>query len=142
MAVKFKLLYEPIESVNEAEVAKFAEFLDHALLSKSDVTYRADEKIAIISLNRLIWKEKKGRWFRTRVGDEKRTLRCTLTIRDIESLEIHDEHAEVPQTKISLVLRNREWFIGASCEHGDGYLISIKVRRVDVTLEDVETGAE
>ncbi|MHC4641060.1 MAG: hypothetical protein ACYS32_05400 [Planctomycetota bacterium] len=131
---------EIIGSENTYDRWLLPKLLDHSWFQKSDVIYDQSGRCVIINLKRynsimrfignLLW-----------INIIPPTIRCVLTIKDVKSCEIRNEDPDNPhrQEVISgglCFLEDKVLFIGSFCEHENPYDIRIKVRSVNVTLED------
>ncbi len=135
--MKFRLSSYSLEKIDKVKLTELAVLLNHAIFKKSDVRYSEEEKNVVIPLRRLVLERRKFLWFTTLVGDTTKTTPCVLIVREVQSHEISDEHPEVLETSIGVgVIKDHEVSIVASCEQGNGYRLSIKVARLDLTLED------
>jgi hypothetical protein len=126
-------------SVSRRETSQLSEVLAHSTLEKTNVQYQSEKKTVVIRLKRAVWGESKFLWFRQRISKNSETIDCILTVRDVEDYNVSDEHADNPVTNVSLGFdeKKKEVYLGSGCEHGNGYLISIRVSRINITLEDL-----
>jgi len=128
--------------IDQDRLAQFSEILDHALLRKSDVEYRKEEKCLILRLERNEYEKKKKKflWFNIWRAGKYPTKKCVLTIRDIEDCNIRDENTGKPQNETVLIggvyINENEIYIGSFCERENSYSIILKIKRINVTLED------
>lgn len=128
--------------IDKDRLAQFSDILDHALLRKSDVEYRKGEECLILGLERNEYEKKKKKilWFNIWVAGKYPTKKCILTIRDIENCNIRDENHKTPQNEIVLIggihISDNEIYIGSFCEHENAYGITLKIKKINIVLED------
>ena len=71
------------------------------------------------------------------------TRECLLTIRDIEHCDIRDEEPKKYQKEVTitggLVFNGQEVYIGSFCGYENAYGVTLKVKGVNITLEDICT---
>ena len=121
----------------DPKITELCEILNHSIFKKLESHYESSKRTLTINLKRLIWKKGKFLWFKQLVADEKDVVNCVLAIREVESYKIEDEHPDRIETKVSLGFDDKEIYLAASCEHGNGYFLSVKVTQINVTLEDL-----
>lgn len=130
--------------ITKNEEIWFRSMLDHAWLKKRDVTYEQNDSTLLIKLTRHEQTSKARRKFfglviwNNAIPPTKQSL---LIIRDVEHYDIRDEDPKIPQKQEVILggvaFNNDEIYIGAFCEHENAYGITIKVKRLDISLEDI-----
>ena len=107
------------------------------------ILYRADGEI-VIRLQRYAKKtkaRKKILGFVIWRNSIPPTIDSILTIKDIEECRIRDDVAGNPKRETvitgGIVINNNEIYIGAFCEHENPYEINVKVKKINVILEDI-----
>lgn len=133
-----------VGKLGEIEKLWFDNLLDHAWLKKADVCYNQTERELVIRLERYAGKTKARKKFfgfvvwRNCIAPTQDSL---LTIKDIEQCEIKDDEPNNPQREQvitgGLVFNDEEIYIGSFCEHENSYGITLKVKRINITLEDL-----
>lgn len=121
----------------------FRTILDHAWINRQNVSYNSSERILIIKLKRHDDKSKArkkflgGIWWINTIPPNKQ---CVLTVRDIEDCKIRDEVTNKSHEIIigGIAFDENEIYIGAFCEYEEPYSITLKVKRINITLEDNE----
>ena len=117
--------------------------LDHAWLNRDDVNYNSSESILTIKLKRHdeISRAKNKflgfTWWFNAISPNKQ---CVLTVRDIDSCEIRDDVPSKHQEIIigGIAFDGDKVYIGAFCEYEEPYGITLKVKKININLEDLE----
>lgn len=135
--MQVKLTFQTLGKEERSRLSQTLGLLDHARLNKTEVEYSPQERRVVIYLNRLGWREKRILWTRFRIGEPKESTRCRLIIWDVEQMEVHDEHPERTEVSVSVEAQEDEIYIGSSCEHGNGFGITLKVKGINFSLDDV-----
>lgn len=129
--------------IDRERMEQFSNILDHALLNKIDVEYRQKEGFLILKLKRNEYEKKKKKflWFNVWIAGKYPNKNCILTIRDIEKCNISDEDNKTSQKQEVLIggvyIKENDIYIGSFCERENIYGISLKVKRINITLEDM-----
>lgn len=128
--------------IDKDRLAQFSDILDHALLRKSDVEYRKEEECLILRLERNEYEKKKKKflWFNIWLAGKYPTKKCLLTIGDIENCNIRDENFKASQNETVLIggicINSSEIYIGSFCERENAYGITLKIKKINIILED------
>ena len=133
--------------ISKDEELWFRSILDHAWLKKVAVTYNQTDKTLVIRLKRHDLKKSKAKkkilGFTIWNNNISPTIQCLLTIRDVEHCDIRDEDPKTPQKQeviiggVAFDNDNNEIYIGSFCEHDNAYGITLKVKRINLTFEDI-----
>ena len=122
----------------------FREVLNHAWLKKIDVSFKQQEKMLTIKLKRYEEGNKaKRKFLRFVIWDNSRppTKDCLLTIRDIEKCDIYNNDPDTQQMQEVIIggvaINDNEIYIGSFCQHENAYRITLSVKRINITLEDI-----
>lgn len=147
--MKFNLLSNESEmtiqitgKIDKDRLEQFSSIFDHALLNKSDVEYRQKESCLILKLERNEYEKKKKKflWFNVWIAGKYPSKKCILTIRDVESCSIRDEDDKTPQRQEVLMggiyVNDNDIYIGSFCEYENAYGINLKVKRINISLQD------
>lgn len=129
--------------ITKVEELWFRDILDHAWLKKTDVNYNQTDRTMVIKLIRHDAKDKaKKRFLGFTLWNNSipPTRHSLLTIRDIEHCDIRDEDPKTPQCREVIIggvaFDNDEIYIGSFCEHDNAYGITLKVKRINITLTE------
>jgi hypothetical protein len=130
--------------IEKDRLAEFSEYLDHATLKKSDVNYNKAEGYLILKVERNDYEKKKKTflWFNIWVSGKYPTKHCILKVNDVESCDIRDEDIINKEDTIligGVHVSDDEIYIGSFCEHENAYGITLKVKRINISLEDQNT---
>jgi len=144
--MKEKLSVKILDEVTESDKVRLRVllYLDHAWFYKNDVSYNASENILVIKLRRHEVKTKARRkilGFTVWDNRYEPTKTSVLTIKDIESCDIRDDDPENPYRQEVITdgiffQGSKILYIGAFCEHENPYEITVKIKTVNITLED------
>ena len=115
--------------------------LDHAVLNKSDVMYQESEGVLTLKLRRNLFEKKRKKLFGLNllVFDKHNTQKSILIIKDIENCIIRDEDRFNENEVIlgGMSINGNEIYIGSFCEKENSYGITLKVKKLNIILEDI-----
>ncbi len=144
--MKEKISVKILGEITESDKARLKNLLDldHALFNKNDVSYDAAENSLVIKLRRHEAKtkaRKKILGFTVWYNRYEPTKTSVLTIKDVESCDIRDDDPENPYRQEVLTdgiffQGSKILYIGAFCEHENPYEITVKIKTLNITLED------
>ncbi len=126
------------------KIKKLSDVLDHAVLNKKDVKYTEKGNFLELELQRNLYEEKRKNFlgFNIWLANRYPTKKCILTIKNIINITVRDEDPDNPDRDhvviggISISEKN-DIYVGSFCEYENPFGITLKVKSIDITLEDM-----
>lgn len=129
--------------IGKDQLEQFSDILDHAALVKSDVKYQQSDNCLTLKLERNEFEKKKKKflWFNLWAAGIYPTKKCILIIRDVDICNIRDEDPKTTEKQKVLIggvhFSDNKIYIGSFCERDNAYGITLKIKRLNITLEDL-----